>query len=137
MTTEKRRRSSRRTPVRRKAFPWKYVAGGGFLVVCAIISLFVVSSDDVVEYNDKTVVIVQSMDKVYEKYCQELFKYSSGQEADVAFMTKERKRIEKKVKQYRSKLKALTVPDCDLCRTFHICLIAYVKNAVKFYVKFK
>lgn len=115
----------------------KFILYGVIALVVVGVSLFTVSTGQVVKYNDEAVAILGSMDKTFTNYTKLLDKYCEGKQADTAALAKETTLIDATLKLTRTRIADNKVPDDDACRGFQKALEDYIKNAEDFCAAYK
>jgi hypothetical protein len=100
----------------------------GIVIVGMIVSYFTISSKDVVGYNDKMVAAITHMDETFKPLSGHLEVYADAKPVDLNAFESGVQSVSDSVDRQLADLKAVAVPNDDLCRDFHASAIAYAEN---------
>ncbi len=99
--------------------------------IAGLISLFTVSSDEVITFNNQMIDINDSVELQFGEFVQEMELYYAGESVDIPTLEMEHTELMQQLETGQTQLAELTVPDCDECRDFHAALVAYNENSYK------
>lgn len=97
----------------------------GFLIH----KIFFVDSGEVLNFNDSLVEMVVSSEANFDPFLQFIGQYYEGEKVDVAAMTQARDTLKTEVESDVQALTEMTVPDDELCKSFHSSCLDYVSNS--------
>lgn len=113
---------------------------GGLIVVVAGVlgyKAFFVDSDEVVNFNDALVAIIEESDGKFGTFLNYLNDYSEGKAIDVDAMTAARDQLSANIQSDRDVLENIELPDDDACKAFHSACQMYVDNNFQIAEKYK
>ena len=99
------------------------------LVFVGLGSLFSSNSDKVLNYNDKMVDAIATMDAAFDPFMETVLPYHDDQEVNISTMRSTLASFSNAVQQCETTAKSLEVPDSQACQN-QACL-AYIDNGNK------
>ena len=106
----------------------------GAIVVVVLIAagykLFFVDSDEVGQFNDTLVEMVQKSDERFSPVGKQVEAYALGEKVNTTQMTQMQKKLVKLLNSDVKKLKSMTVPDCEVCKELHASCMTYMANSL-------
>lgn len=99
------------------------------MVIGGIVSLFTVSSKDVLRYNDSMVALAGAVDGSFAELTPFMSKYGEDKAVDIAAFKTAIDHTGQVIAEKMSVLRATKVPDDQVCRNFNDSLVAYVSNS--------
>jgi len=90
--------------------------------------LFIVDSDEVLNFNDSLVKLLDRSDARFQKLSAYLDQYGNGKKVNIEAMRVQRKELVARVNYDLQKLRKTKAPDDQLCKDFHRNCMAYVNN---------
>lgn len=100
----------------------------GIVIVGMIVSYFTISSKDVVGYNDRMVAAITRMDETFTPLSAHMDVYADAKPVDLQAFASSVQSVSQSVDSQLADLRAIAVPDDELCRDFHASAVAYAEN---------
>lgn len=99
--------------------------------------LFFVDSDEVRNFNDELVGLIQRSDERFTIFTKHVKEYCQGKKVDLTAMRAQREILAGNIRSDLNKLKKTAVPDDELCKEFHGSCTAYVDNSLNIAEKYE
>lgn len=107
------------------------IVAGGF-----IYNFFFVDKDEVITFNDKLVAMIGQNDLRFTEISKQFSFYDEGKTVDVEKLKKLKNKVQMEVKSDLNMLKALEVPEDELCKEFYSSCLGYINNSEKIVEKY-
>ncbi|MDP6543866.1 MAG: hypothetical protein QGH60_07725 [Phycisphaerae bacterium] len=91
--------------------------------------LFFVDSDEVRNFNDRLVDMIERSNLRFEGLTDFIDQYTDGKKVNVEAMSPQRERLAESIRTDLKLLKRTTVPDDELCKNLHRTCVAYIRNS--------